>query len=55
MGTHVADLTVGTLDAAARAARAVDHPVTLVDDLARVIVVVDQAGHVVVRPEERTR
>jgi CBS-domain-containing membrane protein len=52
MSTHVFGLTVSTLADASRAARTVDHAVTLVDEASHVIVVVDQRGRVVVRPQE---
>jgi hypothetical protein len=50
MGIHVYGLTVELLADASRAARAVDDAVTLFDDLARIVVLVDQRGRVVVRP-----
>jgi hypothetical protein len=56
MSTHIFGLTVAALaDAsrAARAARTVDHAVTLVDEASHMIVVVDQRGRVTMRPEER--
>jgi hypothetical protein len=52
MSTHVFGLTVAALADASRAARTVDHAVTLVDEASHVIVVVDQRGRVVVRPQE---
>ena len=51
MSTHVYGLTVSMLADASRAARTIDHVVTLVDEATRVIVVVDQHGHVTVRPQ----
>ncbi|HEU0170905.1 MAG TPA: hypothetical protein VFR26_05630 [Acidimicrobiales bacterium] len=39
---------------ASRAARTVDHAVTLVDDASRMIVVIDQRGRVSVRIDERS-
>jgi hypothetical protein len=53
MSTHVYGLTVAVLADASRAARTVDHAVTLVDDASRVIVVVDQRGSVTMRPADR--
>jgi len=53
MSTHVFGLTVATLADASRAARTVDHAVTLVDETSHVVVVVDQRGRVIVRPQER--
>jgi hypothetical protein len=53
MSTHVHGLTVTVLADASRAARTVDHAVTLVDDASHVIVVVDQRGRVTVRPADR--
>ena len=53
MSTHIYGLTVGALADASRAARTVDHAVTLVDDASHVNVVVDQRGRVTMRPEER--
>jgi hypothetical protein len=52
MSTHVFGLTVGTLADASRAARTVDHAVTLVDEVSHVVVVVDQRGRVIMRPQE---
>ena len=49
MGIHVYGVTVGTLQDASRAARTVDHAVTLVDDLAHMVVLVDQRGRIVIR------
>jgi hypothetical protein len=51
MSTHVFGLTVAVLADASRAARSVDHAVTLVDDTSHVIVVVDQHGRVTMRPD----
>ena len=53
MSTHVFGLTVATLADASRAARTVDHAVTLVDESSHVVVVVDQRGRVTMRPQER--
>ena len=53
MSTHIFGLTVAVLADASRAARTVDHAVTLVDDVSHVIVVVDQRGRVTMRPAER--
>jgi hypothetical protein len=53
MSTHVYGLTVSMLADASRAARTIDHAVTLVDEATRVIVVVDQHGHVTARPQEK--
>jgi hypothetical protein len=55
MGVHVQGFTVGMLADASRAARRVDHVVTLVDDVAHVVVLVDKSGRVVVRPEQTPR
>jgi len=44
---------VAALADASQAARTLDHAVTLVDDAAHVIVVVDQQGRVTMRPAER--
>ena len=46
MSTHVFGLTVDLIEHASRAARTVDHAVTLVDDATRTIVVIDQQGRV---------
>jgi hypothetical protein len=51
MSTHVYGLTVNLLADASRAARTVDHAVTLVDDASHVIIVIDQCGRVSVRPD----
>jgi hypothetical protein len=53
MSTHVYGLTVAVLADASRAARTVDHAVTLVDDASHVIVVVDQRGRVTMRLADR--
>jgi hypothetical protein len=53
MSTHVFGLTVATLADASRAARTIDHAVTLVDEASHVVVVVDQRGRVSMRPQER--
>ncbi len=53
MSTHIFGLTVATLADASRAARTIDHAVTLVDEASHVVVVVDQRGRVIVRPQER--
>ena len=53
LSTHNFGLTVAALADASHAARTVDHAVTLVDDAAHVIVVVDQQGRVTMRPAER--
>ena len=53
MSTHIFGLTVATLADASRAARTVDHAVTLVDEVSQVVVVVDQRGRVIMRPQER--
>lgn len=53
MSTHVFGLTVATLADASRAARTVHHAVTLVDEASHVVVVVDQRGRVIMRPQER--
>jgi ABC-type branched-subunit amino acid transport system ATPase component len=42
VSTHVFGLTVATLADASRAARTVDHAVTLVDETSHMVVVVDQ-------------
>jgi hypothetical protein len=52
MGIHVYGLSVGMLEDASRAARTVDHAVALIDDLAHLVVLVDQRGRVVIRPED---
>jgi hypothetical protein len=52
MTTHIFGLTIAVLDAAARAARAVDHPVTLIDDATHMIVVIDKRGRVMMRADE---
>ncbi|HKY68115.1 MAG TPA: hypothetical protein VJM49_17155, partial [Acidimicrobiales bacterium] len=53
MSTHVFGLTVDLIENASRAARTVDHAVTLVDDATRTIVVIDQRGRVTPRPGPR--
>jgi hypothetical protein len=53
MSTHVFGLTVDLIEHASRAARTVDHAVTLVDDATRTIVVIDQRGRVTMRPGPR--
>jgi hypothetical protein len=55
MSIHVFGLTVAALIDASRAARVVDHAVSLVDDSSHVIVIVDQRGRVAVRPAARGR
>jgi hypothetical protein len=50
MSTHIYGLTVAALADASRAARVVDHAVTLVDESSHVLVVVDQHGRVTMRP-----
>ncbi len=55
MSTHVYGLTLHLLADASRAARTVDHAVTLVDDASHVVVVIDQRGRVSVRPEAGSR
>jgi hypothetical protein len=52
VSTHVFGLTVATLADASRAARTVDHAVTLVDETSHMVVVVDQRGRVMMRPQE---
>jgi hypothetical protein len=52
MSTHVFGLTVATLADASRAARTVDHAVTLVDETSHMVIVVDQRGRVMMRPQE---
>jgi hypothetical protein len=52
MGTHVYGLTVSLLSDASRAARTVDHAVTLLDHATHTIVVIDQRGRVTVRPDD---
>jgi hypothetical protein len=52
MSTHVFGLTVATLADASRAARTIDRAVTLVDEVSHVVVVVDQRGRVIMRPQE---
>jgi hypothetical protein len=50
MSTHVFGLTVDMLARASRAARTVDHAVTLVDHATQTVVVIDQRGRVTMRP-----
>jgi hypothetical protein len=52
MSTHIYGLTVSMLANASRAARTVDHAVTLLDDATHTIVVIDQRGRVTVRPDD---
>jgi hypothetical protein len=52
MSTHVYGLTVRMLADASRAARTVDQAVTLLDHATHTIVVIDQRGHVTVRPDD---
>jgi hypothetical protein len=49
MSTHIYGLTAAALTDASFAARTVDHPITLVDEMSQVIVVVDQRGRVTMR------
>jgi hypothetical protein len=51
--THVYGLRVTDLQNAWLRAVTTDHAVSLVDDQSHVIVVVDQQGRFVARPEER--
>jgi hypothetical protein len=51
--THVYGLRVTDLQTAWLRATTTDHAVSLVDDCSHTIVMVDQRGRVVVRPEER--
>ena len=51
MGIHVYGVTVGTLQDASRAARTVDHTVTLIDDFTHTVVLVDQCGRIIIRSE----
>jgi hypothetical protein len=53
MSIHVFGLTVAALMDASRAARVVDHAVSLVDDSSQVMVIVDQRGRVALRPADR--
>jgi hypothetical protein len=53
MSIHLDGLTIGALTDASLTARTVDHAVTIVDDAARVVVVVDPRGRVRIRPDER--
>ena len=52
MSTHVYGLTVNMLSDASRAARTVDHAVTLLAEATHTIVVIDQRGRVTVRPDD---
>jgi hypothetical protein len=52
MGIHVYGLSVGMLADASKAARTADRAVALIDDLAHLVVLVDQRGRVVIRPED---
>jgi hypothetical protein len=54
MSIHIDGLTVTALTDASLTARSVDHAVTIVDDAAHVIVVVDPRGRVRIRPDERS-
>ena len=54
MSIHIFGLTVAALADASRAARTVDHAVTLVDDASHVNVVVDQRGRVTMRMAHRS-
>ena len=49
MSTHIFGLTVAALVGASRAARMIDHAVTLVDDASNTVVVVDTQGRVIMR------
>jgi hypothetical protein len=51
MGVHVSGLTVRMLTDASRAARVVDSAVTLIDDVAHMVIIVDQSGRVLLRPD----
>lgn len=53
MGVHVFGLTIGMVADAAQAARVADRSVLLIDDVAHVVVLIDQHGRLVVRPETR--
>jgi hypothetical protein len=53
MGVHVFGLTIGMLTDAAQAARTADRSVLLIDDVAQVVVVIDQHGRLLVRSESR--
>jgi len=53
MGVHVFGLTIGTLADAARAARTADRSVLLIDDVDHLVVLIDQHGRLVVRPDTR--
>jgi hypothetical protein len=52
MGIHVFGVTDATLEDASRAARTLDHAVTLIDDSAHMVVLVDRRGRIVVRSED---
>jgi len=52
MGIHVYGVTVATLEDVSRAARTVDHTVTLIDDSAHIVVLADHRGRIVVRSED---
>lgn len=51
MTAHFNGLPASAITEAAYAARTVDHAITLVDDAAHVVVVVDPHGHVIARAE----
>jgi hypothetical protein len=51
MGVHVFGLSIGMLADAAQAARTADRSVLLIDDVAHVVVLIDQRGRLVVRSE----
>jgi hypothetical protein len=53
MGVHVFGLTIEMLADAAQAAQTADRSVLLIDDVAEVVVVIDQHGRLLVRPESR--
>jgi hypothetical protein len=53
MGIHIYGVTVAALEDASRAARSVDHAVTLIDDAAHMVVIVDQRGRIVIRADNR--
>jgi hypothetical protein len=52
MSTHVHGLTITMLADAFLTARTVEHPVTLVDDATRTVVVIDQRGRVTPRVDQ---
>ena len=52
MSTHVHGLTITMLADAFLTARTVEHPVTLVDDATRTVVVIDQRGRVTPRADQ---